>query len=427
MDGIFLGVRLEVDARRLEDRGKLFERDDEVDVRAHGAAHRLELFRRARADEDDARVGHPLLDGTRRRDHGRQSARNFVHHVGELRLCEHAPRGAAGGEKEGKLARHDLRRIVVRLGGSPHVRAVRDFEDFLEADVFEGGLDAPQRRLGAELPHDGGRHDGDDLIPAADGAPELEDLRLIGNGAERAAHHALAAAHAFLGIDGSPAQRIARNGLDAARVRAGAHLVGDGVVRAGSLALAALDALLAVDDRSAVLADGDGALGADRHARARHAAAALVAHFIDVVLALIASRGNDLHERGFVIFVGNIARIQPRRDVDGPVLRAERHAEGEAHALGSDGALAVDALAVLRHLRRGDGVRDGLDGAVDVLVIHKICDLGDFDKDLSSQFGDRSIDTSHFTVSLFFSRSRGRGNSPAPAFAFFVTFCRSKR
>ena len=399
VDRLLLVVRRHIDALRFKDRGELFKRDDKIDVAAHRAAARLQLLRRAGTDKDHARVGTVLLDGARRRDHGRECGRDFVDHVGELRLCKHTPRRAAGSEQERKFARHDLRRIMMRLGGSAHIRTVRDLVDFLEANFFERRLDLPERYIGSELPDDRGGDFGDDLIPLRDGADELEDLRFIGDRTERTGDHALSAADALRGIDGRPPEPVARDRLHAARLRAGTRPVRDRFVRTGGFAFPAFDTFSLVDDRlSRLFIDGDRSLGADRHAIARNTAAALIADLIDVILALVARRRNDLHERRFIVFIRNIARIQPARDMDGPVLRAQGHTHRKTDALGRNRALAIDALAVLRLFGRRYFIRDRLDVVIDVFRI--IRDAGDFNKNLPAQLDDGCFQSSHRNFSF---------------------------
>ena len=395
VNGIFLVITAEIDSLRLENCGELLERDDEIDVASHGTAARFQLLRRARSDKDHARVGTELFDGARRCDHGRKRAGYFIHHIGELQLCKHTPRGAAGSQQEREFPRCDFRRVVVRLGGRAHICAVRHLVHFLETDVFERSFDFPERNVRAELTDDGGRDFRHDFIPLLDRADQLEDLRLIGNRAERAADHALTAADALLRVDARAPEPVAGNRLDAARLRARTRSVRDRLVRAGGFALPALNALVLIDDGFPRLCiHGNRALRTDRHAISRNAAAALVAHFILVLFAAIARRGNDLHERRFVVAVRDIARVQPVCDVRGAILRIERHTHRKTDALRRDRAFAVNALAIHGRFRRRDLIRDFFQIARDVFRFKR--NFGDLDKDLPPQFFYRSFQTSHF-------------------------------
>ena len=377
--------RFGVDALGLEHGGQLFKGDDEVYVTADGAAGGFQLFRRAGADEHHPAVGIFLLDGAGGGDHGREGAGNFIRRFGEIALDEHRPGGAAGGEHEGLLTRRHPFGVVLRLDGGAHVCAQRHFKHLGKAELQERRLDLAGGRLVAELPHIGGRDGGDDLISPADGADELEELRFIGDGAEGAADHAHAAGNALIGVDLRPAQLVRLDGLDAARLRAGAGAVGDGVVRAGGLALAALDAFGLVDDRLSVH-DGHGALGADGGARVRHAAAAVVRHLIHIRLAGRAGGGNDLDKGRLVVFIGDVAGAKACGDVHGLVFGAERKPHRQAHALGTDGALAPDALAVERLVAGGDLVRDRLDGVLQFRLVRFKGDARHLYKHLTAQF-----------------------------------------
>ena len=65
---------------------------------------------------------------------------------------------------------------MMRLGRRAHIRAVRHFKHFLEADLFERGFHRPQRNPLSELPDDRRRNLGDYVIAAADRADELVNL-----------------------------------------------------------------------------------------------------------------------------------------------------------------------------------------------------------------------------------------------------------
>ena len=422
MDGILFTVGCKIDPLRLEYRSEFLKRDDKIDVAAHGAPARFELLGGAGSDKDDTGIGTELFDGTRGRYHRRKRAGNLVHHIGELQLCEHAPCGAAGREQERKFTRCDFRGIVMRLGRCADVCAVRNFIDFLETDIFERRLDLPERYVWAELTDDGRRNFRNDFVALFDRADQLEDLRLIGNRTERTADHALTAPDALFGIDARTPEAVARDRLYAARLRARTRSVRDRLVRASCLALAALDALVLVDDGfSRFSVHGDRALGTDRHAIARNTAAALIADFVLIFFASVACRRNDLHERRFVITVGNVARIQPVRDMGGTILRIERHTHRKADAFGGDGALTINALAVHRRLRRRDLVRDLFQIARHIFRFE--CNFCDLDEDLPSQLFDRSFQTSHSLLSSLLELYRNKGKvSPCPHPYFFVSY-----
>ena len=109
----------------------------------------------------------------------------------------------------------------------------------------------------------------------------------------------------------------------------------------------------------------------------RNAVAALVAHHILVVGALVARRGNNLHEGRLVILIGNVARVEPFGDVNGLVCGTERKAHRKAHALRGNLTLAVNILSVLGFFVGRDYVRNRLDIACNRIgFVGNLCHFG---------------------------------------------------
>ena len=175
----------------------------------------------------------------------------------------------------------------------------------------------------------------------------------------------------------------------------------DGIVRADALALAAFDALGLIDHGFSV-DDGNGALRADRRAGMRHASAAVVRDLIHIGRTRRARRGNDLHQRRFVIFVRNVASAKAAGKVHGLIFGPQRKAHRKAHALRTDGALAPDALAVQRFIARRDLVRDRLDGVFEFALFRFEGDARHLHEHLPAQFFQRSQQSSFHSISKDF-------------------------
>ena len=283
---------------------------------------------------------------------------------------------------------------MMRLGGSADVGAAGHLVHFLKADIFQGALDLGEGNVLPELPHDGGCHLRHDIVALFNRPDQLKNLRLVRDGAERATHHTLTAAHAFVVVDLRAAELVRDDGLYPARLRAGPHLMRDCVVGTGCLTFAAADTFFPVDHRFSVH-DGNRVLRTGRHARLSDAATALIAHLINVVLARVAGRRNHLHQRRLVILIGNIALIQPAGKVHGLIRGAQGHAHGKAHPLRRDRPFAVDAFAVLGHLGGRNGIGNRFDIVVNFLGGGLVSDLRHFFEYLVSEADDGSFQSSH--------------------------------
>ena len=273
------------------------------------------------------------------------------------------------------------------------IGAERDLLHAGEAELLEGLAELVDVALAAELADEGGRDLGNDLVAGVDGHDHLEDLALVGDGAEGTVDQALTAADALLVVDLCVAVLVGADGAHAARHGAGTLEVMDGVVGAGLGAQPAVDALLLIDVGLLVL-EGDGALGADLAAGVREAALAGVAHLVDVVLAGVAGELDDVDQRRLVVGLGN-------RGVDDAVGHAlrlvdalQRQAHGQANALRHDGALEEDGLAVGRDLAGDDLVGQALEISLGVLPL-LVGDAGDAREDLSANLGKVGVDTAH--------------------------------
>src|SRR5699024_10722998 len=133
---------------------------------------------------------------------------------------------------------------------------------------------------------------------------ELEDLALVGDGAEGAVDQTHAAGDALVVVDLGTAQLVGADGVHAAGLSTGALQVQDGAVGAGVGALAALDALGLVDEALA-LDQRDGVLGADLHTGVSQAA---LAHIGDPYLlgrAGITGEVDDVDQGGLIVLLGN--------------------------------------------------------------------------------------------------------------------------
>ena len=95
---------------------------------------------------------------------------------------------------------------------------------------------------GPNCPTKAGRHDGNDPVSPFDGVDQLEDLPLVGNGAEGAVDNAHPAGDAFVIVDFCPPQLVGADGVHPAGLGAGPFHFENGPVRADVLAAAALDA-----------------------------------------------------------------------------------------------------------------------------------------------------------------------------------------
>ena len=322
--------------------------------------------------------------------------------LGELHLGHDRPGGAAGGAHE----RHLVGNLVDEVAGLLHgaqVGAERDLLHAGEAELLERLAQFVDVALAAELADEGRGDLGDDLLPPTDGVDDLEDLALVGDGAERAVHEALAAGDALVVVDLGATLLIGADGVHAAGGGAGALVVMDGRVRAHRGAAAALDALGLVDVGLAVH-KGDRALGADLAAGMRHAALARIAHAVDVVLAGVAREADDVDQRRLVIGLGLRGLGHALGKHRGLIDTLQGQAHRQADALAHDGALDEHALAVRRDIARNDLVGQVVDPAVIIGIDHTVAidvdaalvgDARDLFEDGTTNLGDVRVHTSH--------------------------------
>ena len=153
----------------------------------------------------------------------------------------------------------------------------------------------------------------------------LENLRFIGNRAERAVYQTLTAGNALLVINIGSAIAVAVDGIHAAGCRARALLTDDGVILADIHAAAALDALLLIDNRTAVEAiERYCALGTYLNARMRHAALTAVRDHDLIFLAGMACELDDVDQRRRVVGLlagGSLDVVGQRRVLGGAAAR----------------------------------------------------------------------------------------------------------
>ena len=250
----------------------------------------------------------------------------------------------------------------------------------MEAQPLDAGDDLPQLGVG-ELAGDRGRDDGVEPVVRVAGAAldeihDVEDIRFVGDRAERALVHAGAAGDALVVVNrGGERLFVPRNGLDLAGVLAGALMVGNRTVRADLGAGAALDALLLVDDGALVLVEADGAALADVLAAVRDAAAAGFGDGVAADRTLVAGDVDDLDDVGVLL------------------VAAERHTD----AFADDGALLIDAAAH-RRLRPLDDHLGNLGVAVEQLIFKR--QPRDLAENLVFQMLYLGVELSHMCKSL---------------------------
>ena len=383
-----------VDVPGLKNAHQLLVGQDEVDVGPDIILHGLELFGRARADEDDLAVGPFALDEPRGIDHRRVGHGNVAGFGGEQPSGHHPPRRAAGGRHEPLLLR-DLFHKVPRFLDRADIRADRDLDHIGKAELLHGREELRHGHVLAELADERRRDDGHDLVALEHGADDLIDLALVDDRAERAAHEALAAGDAAVIVDAGLAIFVDADGVHAAGGLTRALEVGDGVVRTGSGAFAALDAELLVDAALAV-DKFDRALRA--HALARGGEAALT-QLVDTVLprrAGVAGVGDDVDERRLVILLGDGGLIHALGQKRARLHGLEGQTHGQPHALAGDGALEKHGLAVQRAL-----AGDDLEGDIlHIGVVAGVCHPGDLGEDFFSDLCDQRRDSAHDNLLL---------------------------
>ena len=161
-------------------------------------------------------------------------------------------------------------------------------------------------------------------------------------------------------------------------------------------AAAALDALGLVNDALAVAADGDGALGANVHAGVAQAALAVGRDADLLRRAGVAGEGDDVDEGRLVVFFGLCGLLDAVGGEAHLGGGAQGQAAGEAEALGDDGALKEDVVAVLGVLAGDDFVGQGVD-AREVAAL--VGEAGDLCENLSSKVVNYAVYTSHDSAS----------------------------
>ena len=276
----------------------------------------------------------------------------------------------AAGESEKALVRQ-----LLGLGVGDHIRAERGFYDVVEAEPLDAGDDLSELCIG-ELAGDGGRDDGVQpvfgiALTAFDKVDDVQYIRFVRDGAERALIYAGAAGDTFVVVNRSRKRFfVPGDGFDLTGVFAGALVVGNRAVGADLGAGAALDAFFFVDDGALVLVEADGTALADVLAAVCDTAAAGLGDSIAAHRAFVAGDVDDLDDVGVLL------------------VAAERHAD----AFADDGALLVNAAAH-RRLRSLDDHLGNLGVAVEQSVFES--QPRDFTKDFVFQKLYLGIELSH--------------------------------
>ena len=160
---------------------------------------------------------------------------------------------------------------------------------------------------------------------------------------------------------------------------------------------AAVDALLLVDV-GLLVAEGDGALGADLAAGVRQAALAGVGHAVDVVVARVAGKLDDVDQGRLVVGLGDGGVGEAVGEALALVHALERQAHGQADALLHDRALQEDRLAVGGNVAGDDLVREVADlatGGLLVVLGHVVGDLGHVGEHVATDLGQVGVDAAH--------------------------------
>ena len=212
------------------------------------------------------------------------------------------PGVAAGGRQERLFAGGHVGDELLRLLHRADVRAAGHLIDVRKADLAQCGAHLFRGGQRTKLSDKGRSHLGDDLVAALDGLDQLEDLGLVGDGAEGAVYQAHAAGDALVRVDLGLAIGVGSNGVHSAGHGAGPLLNDNGLVGAHVGAAAAVDALAGVDVGAAVVAvQLDGVLGADLLAGVGQAALAALGHQHPLLRAAVAGKLNDVDERRGVV------------------------------------------------------------------------------------------------------------------------------
>ncbi|SCI72066.1 Uncharacterised protein [uncultured Flavonifractor sp.] len=398
----------------VENAGHLLKSENKVHLAADTFAHGLQLFGGAGPDKDHLAVGVILLDEPSGQGHGGQGHGYAPGVVGEELFGHDRPGRAAGGGHEGKGLGHLPDEVLGLLGGA-QVGADGHLEDVGKAQLLHGGAELARSHLGPELAHKGGGYRGIDPLARLNGPDDLENLGLVGDGAEGAIHQAHPAGNALFIVDIGLAIDVGVNGVHAAGRGAGPLLLDDGVIGAHIHAAAAFDALVLVDDRPAVIAvQPDGILGADLHTGMGQAALAALGHQHLLLLAAVAGELDHIDERRSVVGLILVRRLDVVRQ--GGVLggAAVGQAHGQPQALAHDGALQEHVVAEVAHLARNDLIRERLDPLV-YRPLGMVRHPGHFPEDPMPNLLDTGLYASHCTVPFTLCRFQREPHPPVPS------------
>src|SRR5699024_3608086 len=274
--------------------------------------------------------------------------------LGEQLLGHDRPGGAAGSGHEGQLLRHLVDKVLGLLHRA-QVGADGHLEHVGKAQGLHGSTQLAGSDLGTELAHEGGSHGGVHPLTGLDGADDLENLGLVGDGAEGAVDQTHAAGDALVVVDLRLAVGVGVDGVHAAGLGAGALLDDDGLVLAHVGAAAALDALVLVDDGTAIEAvQGDGVLGAHLHAGVSQTALAAVGDVHPLLRAAVTGKLDDVDQQGSVVglVLGSGLDVVGQGGVLPSAAAGQTH--GQTQALADDGALQKYVVAVVAHLTGND-------------------------------------------------------------------------
>ena len=342
----------------------LLERQHEIDLASYIRTHCFELLCRARADKRNLCARLMVLDQSSGQRHRREGHRDAVGLFREQLLCHHRPRRTAGSRHERQLLRYFLYEVLGLLCGA-QVSADGNLDNIGKAEALHRGTQLARCHLRAELADKRRCDSGVDTLARLNGADHLENLRFIGNRAERAVYKALAAGNALLIINIGSAIAVAVDGIHAAGCRARALLTDDGVILTDIHAAAALDALLLIDNRTAVEAvERYCALGTYLNARMRHAALTCVRNHDLIFLAGVACELDDVDERRRVVgfLAGGSLDVVGQRRVLGSTAARQTHRQTQTFA--DDSALEENIVADIAHFARHDVERQCFDAAV---------------------------------------------------------------
>ena len=275
-----------------------------------------------------------------------------------------------------------------------HIRTQSSFIYIRKSQFLQCCLEHLRRYLGTELSGKCRCYLGYDLPSGLHGTDQLENLGLIGNGTEGTAYHTLTAGYTFLIVDHGSSHMVRCNSSNTAGSLTGTLFVTNRIIRADFTTFSALDTFFLINDRFPVL-HGNRTLGADTLAGMCQTSHAGTGHLVTVLRAGIACRRNDLHQRGFIIFLINIALFQSLCQMSGmlTVLRAQAHTHGQTDALTDDRSVTINALPELRLFIVYDLIRQRLHIIFQIRGI--VSQISHFLKYSSSPLSYRSIDPSH--------------------------------